>query len=187
VGYGGGALAVVDPRRRLVVGRIPLPAHPEGFQLDGGRAYVNLPDAGVIGVADLTSGKLVQTWSNHGRRWNFPMAIDRQDGVVAAVYRLPARLVTFDMATGAERQALAACGDADDLYADARRSRVYVICGDGQVEVFRKGPQGLALMASTPTSKGARTGLFDQGADRLYVAARAQAGRPAAILVFRPQ
>src|SRR5437588_2850738 len=33
VGYGRGALAVIDPARRAKVADIPLPAHPEGFQI----------------------------------------------------------------------------------------------------------------------------------------------------------
>jgi DNA-binding beta-propeller fold protein YncE len=187
VGYGSGALAVIDPATRAVVSRTLLPAHPEGFQLDGGRAYVNLPDAGAVGVADLTAGKLVATWPNRGRRLNFPLAVDRAAGEVGVVYRLPARLVTFDPATGAERQALATCGDADDLFFDAKRRRAYVACGSGHVDVFERNGAKLERRDRVATSRGARTALFSPDLDRLFVAARAQGGRPAAILVFRPQ
>ncbi|HTO81098.1 MAG TPA: hypothetical protein VMQ73_02640, partial [Methylomirabilota bacterium] len=47
VGYGAGGLAVIDPAARTKLADVPLPVHPEGFQLapDGKRAYVNLPDA----------------------------------------------------------------------------------------------------------------------------------------------
>ena len=46
-GYGSGALAVIDPATHKAVARIPLPAHPESFQLDptGPLVYVNLPGA----------------------------------------------------------------------------------------------------------------------------------------------
>lgn len=186
-GYGGGGLAVIDPATRAVVSRAPLPAHPEGFQLEGSRAYVNLPGAGAIGVADLAAGKLVARWPNRGRQANFPLALDNAAGEIGVVYRLPARLVVFDRRTGAERQALATCGDADDLFFDARRRRIYVACGSGEVEVFERGAARLTPLARILTSKGARTALFSPDLDRLFVAARADGGRPAAILVLRPQ
>ena len=187
VGYGSGALAVIDPASRTVLGKADLPAHPEGFQLDGARAYVNLPGAGGIGVADLKSGALVAKWPNRGRGANYPLAIDRASGEVAVVYRLPARLVTFDPHTGAERQALPTCGDSDDLFFDPRRSRLYVACGGGRVDVFERRGPALRRIARIATSPGARTALFDPALDRLYVAAPARSGREAAILVLRPQ
>jgi DNA-binding beta-propeller fold protein YncE len=187
VGYGSGALAVIDPTTRSLVGVTPLPAHPEGFQLDGERAYVNLPDAGQIGVADLATGKLVSTWPNHGRRSNFPLAIDRSAGEVGVVYRQPAQLVIFDATTGAERQTAITCGDADDLFFDAKRRRLYVACGDGHVDVFERKGVSLERRAQIATSNGARTALFSPDLDRLFVAARAEGGSPAAILAYRPQ
>ena len=61
VGYGKGALAVIDPKSRAKIADIPLKAHPEGFQIDEGaaRAFVNLPDAGQIAVVDLEKGQAV--------------------------------------------------------------------------------------------------------------------------------
>jgi hypothetical protein len=44
---------------------------------------------------------------------------------------------------------------------------------------------GLARLSRTPTSTGARTGLFVPAADRLFVAARAAQG-DAAIWVLKP-
>ena len=52
VGYGNGALAVIDPASRTKTADLRLKAHPEGFQLDeaGGRVFVNVPDAHEIEV-----------------------------------------------------------------------------------------------------------------------------------------
>jgi sugar lactone lactonase YvrE len=187
VGYGDGALAVLDPAGRTVVRRIALPAHPEAFQIAGSRVFVNLPGARRVGVVDLAAGALVGGWPNGAWQMNYPLAIDPASGDVAVVYRLPARLVVRDAAGGAVKQDLATCGDADDLSFDARRGRLYVACGDGHVDVLARGPGGLAPLARIATSDGARTALFDPDLDRLFVAARARAGRPAAILVLRPQ
>ena len=187
VGYGAGALAVIDPAARRVTATIPLPAHPEGFQLDGDRAFVNLPDAGRIAVADTATGAVLGSWPNAGMRFNYPLAVDREAGLVATVYRLPAKLVIFDSTSGARRQMLDTCGDADDVFFDSRRHRLYVVCGGGAVDVFAIAGQGYVRLARIPSRRGARTGLFVPQLDRLYVAARASGSRPAAILVLRPQ
>lgn len=186
VGFGAGGLAVIDAVAQRTLATVRLPAHPEGFQVRAGRAWVNLPDAGEIGVVDLARGRLTATWPNRGRRWNFPLAIDPRSGDIAVAYRFPARIVRLDPETGAERQALPGCGDADDLYFDARRPRLYESCGDGHVLVLSDQGGRWVRAALVATRPGARTSLYDTATDRLYVAAPAADGRPAAILVYRP-
>lgn len=185
VGYGSGALARIDPQTRKVTATVRLPAHPEGFQLAGDRAWVNLPDAGRIGVVSLAGGGGPTFWRNP-YRFNFPLAHDAASQSVAAVYRLPARLVLFDDASGAQRQTLATCGDADDVFFDGPRRRIYVVCGGGRVDVFKKKGAAFASLTPVRTRSGARTGLYAPTLDRLFVAARAAGGKEAAILVFRP-
>ena len=187
VGYGSGALALVDPNTRAVVRKLALPAHPEGFQLEGGRAFVNVPEAGGIIVLDTTTGQRLATWPNRGLHFNFPMALDPAATLAAEVYRLPARLVLRETGSGAVRQALDTCGDADDVWFDGRRQRIYVICGGGAVDVFEAHGGGYARAARIATRGGARTGLFSPQLDRLYVAVRANGREPAAIWTFRPQ
>src|SRR5258705_12666078 len=57
IGYGSGALAVIDPSTRSKVEDIPLKAHPESFQIDPdtSQIFVNVPDARGIVVVDTTS------------------------------------------------------------------------------------------------------------------------------------
>jgi hypothetical protein len=66
VGYGSGALAVIEAGKRTA--DIRLSAHPESFQLDPGskRIYVNVPNRRAIGVVDLEAGKQVD---------NLPMTV----------------------------------------------------------------------------------------------------------------
>ena len=190
VGYGSGGLATLDPRRQAVVGTVKLPAHPEGFQLDldAGRAYVNVPDAGQVAVVDLRAGKLVAGWRvPDGLQANFPMALDAAAGLLATVFRSPARLVLLDTRTGAVTTTLPTCADADDVFIDPRRRRLYVSCGEGAVDVVQQDPAGDRLLARIRTRSGARTSLFVPELDRLFVAARAGVlGTDAALLVFRP-
>jgi len=189
VGYGEGGLAIIDPKTRSKLADIPLPAHPEGFQLapDGSRAFVNVPDARQIASVDLISGKQTATWRVPDLESNFPMALDRQGRTLAVSFRTPARLVLFDTGSGEAIANVDTCGDADDVFFDERRQRIYVVCGAGAVAVFDRSEGGLRRMAQVETAPGARTGLFVPELDRLFVAARsASAGVRASVLVFRP-
>jgi hypothetical protein len=72
---------------------------------------------------------------------NFPMAWDEENRTIAVVFRNPARLALLDSDTGALKATLSACGDADDVFFDERRRRIYVSCGSGSVDVFQaEGP-----------------------------------------------
>lgn len=187
-GYGAGALAEIDPATHAVIRRIALPAHPEGFQLDGERVYVNLPDAARVAVIDATTGREAAAWRNTAMAFNYPLAFDKASGVVAVGFRAPAKLVIYEAASGARRQVLDTCGDTDDLFFDPPRRRLYVVCGGGGVDVFQASAEGYARLGRVGSRRGARTGLFAPSLDRLFVAARSGlSSRDAAILVFRPR
>jgi YVTN family beta-propeller protein len=184
VGYGGGALAVVDPVSAKTLREIALPGHPESFRLAGSRVFVNVPDAGQIVLADLDRGKVTGTWKPSKLASNFPMILDNS-GHVAVVFRTPARLVLFDAASGKIVAASDTCGDSDDVFFDQKRQRFYVSCGAGRVEVF--GP-GLQPVQRIETSWGARTSLWVAELDRLYVAARAGLlGSAASLRPYAPE
>jgi hypothetical protein len=189
VGYGTGALAIIDPERQAVIGTVSLPAHPEGFQIEPGpdRAFVNLPDAGEIAVVDLARRQQIATWKVPGAGGNFPMALDAAKGVLAVVFRSPARQVLLDTKTGAVTLSLPSCGDADDVFFDARRGRLYVSCGSGQIAIFERQGENYRALDAVATVSGARTSLFLAELDRLVVAQRAGLLRSsAAIRIYQP-
>ena len=189
VGYGDGAVAVIDPARRAKVAEIPLKAHPEGFQLDGAsdRIFVNLPDARQIVVADRRTGKTEMTLSTKDARANFPMAIDEDQLRVLVVFRSPPKLTAFTMRDGSAVTSTSTCGDADDVFVDRKRRRVYVSCGEGFIDVFDERAAGYARIDRIRTKSGARTSFFHPALDRLFLAVRASWTEQAAIWVFRPQ
>jgi len=188
IGYGNGALAVIDAATQAKIADIPLKAHPEGFQLDpaSSRIYVNVPDVHEIAVADRATGKQVAAWQVPGAGANFPMAVDADGKRVVAVFRHPPRLVALAAADGTVAANLPTCGDADDVFVDAKRGRVYVSCGEGYIEIFATAGDGYAPLGRVPTASGARTSLFVPALDRLYLAVRAGGSEPAAIWVLRP-
>jgi YVTN family beta-propeller protein len=188
VGYGGGALAILDAAAGRKLGEVHLPAHPESFQLErsGGRAFVNMPDARQVGVVDLAAGKEVGRWSLGDAAANFPMALDEAAGRLFVVYRRPATLAVFDTRSGAVVGRLPTVGDADDVFVDAKRRRIYVSGGEGAVAVIEARGDGYAEIGRVRTVAGARTSLFVPEFDRLYVAVLAAANEPAALWVLRP-
>ncbi|MFL6605524.1 MAG: hypothetical protein ACJ8R9_29890 [Steroidobacteraceae bacterium] len=187
VGYGDGALAIIDVATRSKVADVALKGHPESFQLDGSgkRIFVNVPDAHAIAVLDRTNKQQVGSWPMGELRANYPLALD-QDGHVLAVFRHPARVGVFQAQDGRLLTSFDTCGDSDDVFLDAKRHRLYVICGDGVIDVFAQSDAGYRRAARVTTAGGARTGLFVPALDRLFVAVRATGGTPAAIWVFRP-
>lgn len=188
VGYGSGGLAIIDPGKAVKLKDIQLPDHPEAFQLSpsDGRAYVNVPDAYQIDVVDLTSGKLIVRWPTPHLSSNFPMALD--DGsTVAVVFRSPARIVQFELSTGKVATVNDTCGDADDVFFDAKRQRYYVSCGAGVIDVYQVVGGAVVPLAPITTTTGARTSLFVPEMDRLFLAVRAGLlGSDASIQIFRP-
>jgi len=185
VGFGDGALAVVDPVRKVVLGQIKLPGHPESFRLAGSNVFINVPDARQIVLADLDALKILEVWKQEALHSNFPLMLDDR-GHVAVVFRAPARLVLFDSASGKQVETAETCGDSDDLFFDGKRERFYVSCGQGVVDVFAT--DGLARLARVSTRSGGRTSLFVPELDRLFVAERAGIfGAPAQIAVLKPQ
>ena len=139
VGYGDGALALVDAASGKKNGDIVLAAHPELFRIeaDGRRIFVNVPKAHEVAVVDRDAGKQVASWKVDGRE-NFPMALDEAGGRLLIVDRNPPELLVFDTGSGERVARLATCGDADDVFWDAKRQRVYVSCGEGFLDVVQR-------------------------------------------------
>jgi YVTN family beta-propeller protein len=188
VGYGSGAMAVIDPATRSKIGDIPVKAHPEGFQIDPdtGQIFVNVPDAHGIAVVDRASQKQTGQWPIPDHAANFPMALDPVHHQVLVIFRAPAELGVFSMTGGKLIATAETCGDADDLFIDAKRGRVYVSCGAGFLDVLEAKGTTYRRTARIPTVSGARTSLFVPELDRLLVAVRTSTAEPAAIWVFRP-
>ena len=187
VGYGAGALAAIDPATRTKTGDIRLAAHPEGFQLSSrtNATFVNLPEKRAIVTVDRASGEQLASWPTQNATANFPMALDEANQRVIVVFRDPARLGVFAMASGEKIAEQNTCGDSDDVFMDAKRSRVYVSCGEGSIDVFAVEGTSYRRLARIATASGARTSLFIPAMDRLAVALRASGREPAAIWVYR--
>jgi DNA-binding beta-propeller fold protein YncE len=188
VGYGKGGLQILDPGSGEAAGDIRLPAHPESFQLErnGSRIFVNVPDARQVAVVDRSKRAITATWEVPGARANFPMTLDEAARRLFVGARSPALMLVYDTGSGKVVAKVPIGGDTDDLFFDDKRKRVYVICGEGRVDVFRQDDADhYSQIGTVKTAARARTGLFVPEEGRLYVAAPALDNTPARILVYR--
>jgi len=188
VGYGSGALRALDAATGDSAGDIQLAGHPESFQLEkrGTRIFVNVPGARHIAVVDRTKRAVVATWGVPDAQSNFPMALDESGRRLFVGARRPAVLLVYDIDSGKVVAKQPIGGDTDDLFFDPERKRLYVVCGEGRIDIVRQeDPDRYSLEGSVSTAPRARTGLFVPEERRLYVAAPAVGTSPARLLAYR--
>ena len=104
----------------------------------------------------------------------------------------PARLAVFDTDSGRTVAELPSVQDADDVYYDAARKRIYVSGGEGYISVFQQAdPDHYSVLAKVPSALGARTsGYFGKGRkgfDRYFVAVPPRADHGAEIWIYTVQ
>jgi DNA-binding beta-propeller fold protein YncE len=189
VGYGSGAIAALglDLSRRA---NFALPVHPESFQLteDGKQVFVNLPDNRSIASIDLGNQSVNSTWGHPSASGNFAMSLDNTIHRLFIPCRQPARLQVVNSDIGRITAWTMTVGDADDIFIDEARRMVYVIGGDGFVDVlYVREHDAMVSRARVPTSPGARTGLYIPEWNKLLVAAPRQGANEARLLVFAVQ
>jgi hypothetical protein len=136
-------------------------------------------------VVDRKKRAVVAKWGLGVQLGNYPMALDDTHKRLFVGCRLPAKLVVMDTISGRIVASLSTIGDADDIFYDGSRRFVYVIGGEGAVEVFRQRdadhyePEGRIM-----TAPGARTGLFVPALKRLFVAVPHRGLQSAKVLVY---
>lgn len=190
VGYGSGALAVIDARTGTQLWDIKLSGHPESFRLEteGPRIFVNVPSAGQLVSLNRETAKVTQTWSMTRAKANFPMALDETNRRLFIGCRNPPTLVVYDVsAPGGQVVANLPIGrDTDDLFYDGANKLVYVSCGEGMIEIIRQGaPDSYERLHTLATAPGARTSLFIPELKDLCLAVPRRGKEPAEIRVYK--
>jgi hypothetical protein len=196
VGYGGGkeirnrplapgALALMDSDGKSS-GEIVVDSHPESFQLEknGTRVFINVPDKKEIEVADIAKGAVLDRWPITSAQ-NFPMALDEAHQRLFVGCRVPARLLVLDTSSGKTVASIEAVGDTDDLFYDSQKNRIYMIGGQGFIDVFgQKDADHYDRIARIPVPPGTRTAFFVPELGRLLVAVPHRGEQLAEILVY---
>jgi len=186
VGYGDGALAFLDSGGKKTA-EIALDAHPESFRLEeaGSRVFVNVPDRREIQVADVVKRTLLGRWPVTSAGKNYPMALDEAQHRLLIGCRAPPRMLAIDTFSGQQTASVEIVGDTDDLFYDRRSRLVYVIGGEGFVDILRqRDADHYDRIERLPTAPGARTGLLVAEWGKLFVAVPHRGDQRAAILVY---
>jgi DNA-binding beta-propeller fold protein YncE len=190
VAHGNGALRILDAATGEGAVDIRLAGHPESFQLEqtGRRIFANVPSARHVAVIDRGKGAVVATWALPGVAGNYPMALDEAGHRLFVGARNPATLVVYDTESGKVVAKLPIGGDTDDLFFDTATKRVYVICGEGVINVFaQENPDRYTLLTTLKTGTRARTGYFVPADRALYVAQPAAGDAPAQIRRYKAE
>lgn len=173
IGYGSGGICVIDLHSAKQTRSFELPGHPEAFVLEqrGPRIFVNVPSVHEVVVIDRVRGKIVATWKTGEATANFPMAFDEVQHRLFVGCRSPAQLVVLNSDTGAVVARISIPSDPDDVFLDQNKRRLFAICGGGSIAVIDQLDANTYKAGATiPTAPGARTGLFVQELDSLFVA-----------------
>lgn len=194
VGYGeeDGGIAAIDPATNEIVSKALLKTggHPESFQVEtnGNRVFVNCPDVGqVVESINRDTGEVAK-WTFEGAKGNYAMALNETDHRLFTATRKRPYLIVFNTETGHEVSRIPVVGEADDVFFDARRKRIYVIGAEGFISVVQEvDSDHYQLLANVPSAVGARTGLWYPQHDRLYVAVQAEDGKPAQLLGYEAE
>ena len=186
VGYGSGAIAVIDANSMKQVFNIVLEGHPESFQLSKkqNRLYINVPDADEVEVADLSTNKIIAKWKNTSASSNFPMALDDENDRIFIGCRSPAKIRMISTKTGKDISVVNCSGDADDVFYSPKEGLVFVSAGKGFVDVYRTNKNELTQINHVKTSSGARTSLLLAPEKKYLLAVPAYAGNPAALWIY---
>ena len=192
VAYGGdeeGGIAVIDAASgKRLEDVAKLDAHPESFQIATSRPliYANIATKAKVVVIDRATHK-VTDWTLKTGKSNYPMALDETDHRIFVVTRRPAQLVVLDSDSGATVATVPSVNDADDLYYDAGRKRIYVPGGEGFISIIQQtDADHYQPLAKIPTTVGARTGWYEKR-DRFYLAVPASSKQGAALWVYAPE
>ena len=146
---------------------------------------MNVPDKKEIQVVDLAKNAVLSRWPVTSALKNYPMALDEAHHRLLTGCRTPARMLVIDTETGKQTASVEIVGDTDDLFYDAARSRVYVIGGEGFVDVFeQRDADHYTRTAHVATAPGARTGLFVPDWGSVFVAVPHRGEQRAHVLVF---
>ena len=132
---------------------------------------VNVPNSHHVAVVDREKRQVITTWKTDLCFANFPIALDEASHRLFVGCRLPSRLLAINTDSGDIVAKVDISGDADEIFYDAKRHRVYAECGAGKVDIIEQAePNQYKLSAQIDTAVGARTGLFVPKRDTLFVA-----------------
>ena len=186
-------ISIVDSTTGERVGDIKIPAGTlEDMDLDprGPRLYIAATDEKRVIVVDRQQRNVVETWPiTHGGP--VATAVDEAHHLLFVGCRsgqMHGDVVALDTRTGKEITAMPIGGLLDYMVFDPQNGRIYSVCSDGYVYVYREVTSDqYVLLGKVETAFFARTGLLVTELNRFFVVSPNTGLRPAELLVFQLQ
>ncbi len=186
VGKTFGSLGIIDLKKNEVTGEIHLSGYAKQFELDGDLIYVNEPQKNQIEVVSRSAKNTIATWPVKESENNVPMSFDRIHHRLFIACE-PGKFIIYSTKTGKSIQSITISKGADGIYYDAKRSRIYVSCGAGNIEILhQKDADHYEAMQPIKTVEGAGTSLFSPQLDKLILAVPQVANKKAEMRVYQP-
>jgi YVTN family beta-propeller protein len=171
-------LSVIDAATGTVTATIPVDSKPETAVSDGaGTIYVNMEDKNSIGMVDLATKKLVNTWPL-GAEGPTGLAIDRKTKRLFA--GCDKQLVVMDATNGNVVTKLPIANGCDGVGFDPELKLVFASCGEGKLSVIKEESASLfTVVDNVATKRSARTCAVDEKTHTVYLpAADTEPGAP---------
>jgi len=99
--------------------------------------YANIATKAKVVLIDRNTHK-VTDWPLKNGKANYPMALDEADHRIFVVTRKPAQLVAIDTDSGVMVASVPCVNDADDIYYDTGRKRIYIPGGEASLPLSSK-------------------------------------------------
>jgi DNA-binding beta-propeller fold protein YncE len=166
-------LNIIDTKTFEHIGDITLPGnHSEAMAIDreGKKLYVNLTGVNQVGVVDLQSRKVVNTWPVPETQTTNALVLDEANQRLFITGRKPPKLVVLNAVDGKMVASFSISGLNDDMWFDSAHKRIYAT-GTETTTVFEQADADhYKHVADVPTGFRAKTSIFVPELNRLYVA-----------------
>jgi DNA-binding beta-propeller fold protein YncE len=164
-----GSSSVIDPVSGKAVGNIPLGGKPEfGVSAGDGKLYVNIEDRGEIAEIDARSQRVTRRWSLAPCTEPTGLAIDRVHHRLFSGCHNKVMAIS-DGTAGKMIATVPIGGGVDGAAFDPATGLAFASNGEGTMTVVHEdSPARFHLIASVPTSPGARTMALDPRTHRVF-------------------
>jgi DNA-binding beta-propeller fold protein YncE len=181
-------ISMISVDKKEVIGEIPVEAVTlKGMLIDhkANRLYVNMRDKNLVGVIDLKSKTLVNTWSFPGLNSNAAIGFDQKNNRLFIGSRNPGVMFVIDPSNGKLVTTFKTVNVSDDMTYDAEHRRLIVSGADG-VDVFAQdNPDSYRLVQHVDTL-GGKTSVYVPSLKQFYVVHTKSAQVPeAGLQVFK--
>ncbi len=157
-------ISIYSVDQNKLIGSIPIPGNNvESIGIDNPhhRLYVNIRDKQEVGVVDLATRRIVDTWKVPGLKGNTALLVDHTDQRVFVAGRKPGILYVFDMQGKVTTQL--PCVDVnDDMMWDSTLKRLYVSGSQGLSIFHQDSVDSYREITRIPTNGGKTSYLIPQ-------------------------